>query len=97
MRHRSKAMPAFTAWSRSAARRVLSPGRTELCKLLIRRRILHLERKYQRHAFSPGGGENAGAPLPLLFRGIERDVRPSGDRPAERKHAIPSAFLIRNQ
>jgi len=34
--------------------------------------------------------------LPLLLRGIERDVRPGGDRPAERKYAIPPPLLLRD-
>src|ERR1035437_1137259 len=55
----------------------------EHCKLFIRRRILHPEHQYRRHALPAAGTENPDASVPLLFRGIEREVRLGGNRPAE--------------
>ena len=42
----------------------------------LRRRVFDPERQHQRDALSAGGVEEPGAAVPVLFRGVERDVRP---------------------
>ena len=79
------------------AGRVLSPGGAELCKLLVRRRVLHAEHQHQRHSLSAGGAQEPCAALPLLLRGIERDVRQGGGGAADRRHAVSSTVDLRDQ
>jgi len=80
-----------------AAGGMLSSGGPELRELLVRRRVLDAERQHQRDAFSAGGVAQPGAAVPLLLRGVERDVRPRARGAADRGHAVPSALVLRHQ